>query len=100
MYDTLDALLNHYKLLGPTNNATKTKVLFHPAQPLTATAPNIGITQYRPSTIENFPYLGSYRPTSRSRQTKMSKFNTGSDVRALGRLPPSHESARTISAAP
>ena len=41
LQNTLDAFSEAYKLLGLTVNVTKTKVLFQPAQPLTATAPNI-----------------------------------------------------------
>ena len=50
LQNTLDAFSEAYQLLGPTVNVTKTKVLFQPAQPLTATAPNIDIegTKRRP----------------------------------------------------
>ena len=78
LQNTLDAFSQAYKLLGLTVNVTKTKVLFQPAQPLTATAPNIEGTTLE--NVDRFPYLGA---TSRSRQTSMSKFNTGSDVRAF-----------------
>ena len=43
LQNTLDAFSEAYQLLGITVNVTKTKVLFQPAQPLTATAPNIDI---------------------------------------------------------
>ena len=39
---------------------TKTKVLFQPAQPLTATAPNIEIEGTTLENVDRFPYLGSY----------------------------------------
>ena len=43
LQNTLDAFSEAYQLLGLTVNVTKTKVIFQPAQPLTATAPNIDI---------------------------------------------------------
>ena len=52
---------------------TKTKVIFQPAQPLTATAPNIGIEG---TTLEKSTTFHTWVATSRSRQTSMSKFNT------------------------
>ena len=61
LQNTLDAFSDAYKLLGLTVKVTKTKVHFQPAQPLTVTAPKIDIEG----------------TTSRSRQTSMSKFNTG-----------------------
>ena len=80
LQNTLDAFSQAYKLLGLTVNVTKTKVIFQPAQPLTATAPNIDIEGTTLENVDRLPCLGS---TSRSRQTSMSKFNTGSDVRAF-----------------
>ena len=76
LQNTLDAFSEAYKLLGLTVNVTKTKVIFQPAQPLTATAPNIDIEVTTLENVDHFAYMGS-----RSRQTSMSKFNTGSDVR-------------------
>ena len=69
--NTLDAFSEAYKLVGLTVNVTKTNVLFQPAQPLTATAPNIDIQGTTLENVDHFAYLG----TSRSRQTSMSKFN-------------------------
>ena len=74
---TLDAFSEAYKLLGPTVNVTMTNVIFQPAQPLTATAPNIDIECTKLDNVDHFA------ATSRSRQTSMSKFNTGSDVHAF-----------------
>ena len=50
--NTLDGFSEAYKLLGLTVNVTKTKVIFQPAQPLTATAPHIDGT-----TLENVDHL-------------------------------------------
>ena len=72
LQNTLDAFSEAYKLLGLTVNVTKTKVIFKPVQPLTATAPNIDIEVTTLENVDHFAYLGS----SRSRQTSMSKFNT------------------------
>ena len=41
LQNTLDAFSEAYKLLGLTVNVARTTILFQPAQPLTATAPNI-----------------------------------------------------------
>ena len=60
LQNTLDAFSQAYKLLGLTVNVTKTKVIFQPAQPLTATAPNIDIEGTTLENIDRFPYLGSY----------------------------------------
>ena len=46
--------------LFSTVNVTKTKVLFQPAQPLTATAPNIDIEGTTLENVTHFAYLGSY----------------------------------------
>ena len=43
---------------------TKTKVIFQPAQPLTATAPNIDIEGTTLENVDRFPYLGSYLSNS------------------------------------
>ena len=80
LQNTLDAFSEAYKLLGLTVNVTKTKVIFQPAQPLTATAPNIDIEG---TTLEKSTTLPTWVATSRSRQTSMSKFNIWSDVRAF-----------------
>ena len=60
LQNSLDAFSQAYKLLGLTVNVTKTKVLFQPAQPLTATAPNIDIEGTTLENVDRFPYLGSY----------------------------------------
>ena len=60
LQNTLDAFSQAYKLLGLTVNVTKTKVIFQPAQPLTATAPNIDIEGTTLENVDRFPYLGSY----------------------------------------
>ena len=60
LQNTLDAFSQAYKLLGLTVNMTKTKVIFHQAQPLTATAPNIYIECTMLENVDRFPYLGSY----------------------------------------
>ena len=83
LQNTLDAFSEAYKLLGLTVNVTKTKVLFQPAQPLTATAPNIDIMTLKALHWKTSTTLHTWVATSRSRQTSMSKFNTGSDVRAF-----------------
>ena len=80
LQNTLDAFSQAYKLLGLTVNVIKTKVIFQPAQPLTATAPTL--------TLKVLPWITSiafhtWVATSRTRKTSMSKFNTGSDVRAF-----------------
>ena len=80
LQNTLDACFQAYNLLGLTVNVTKTKVLFQPAQPLTATDPNIDMKVLRWKTSIDFH---TWVATSRSRQTSISKFNTGSDVRAF-----------------
>ena len=67
LQNTLDAFSEAYQLLGLTVNVTKTKVLFQPAQPLTATAPNIDIEGTILENVDHFAYLA----TSRSRQTSM-----------------------------
>ena len=54
LQNTLDAFSEAYKLLGLTVNVTKTKVIFQPAQPLTATAPNIDIEG---TTLENVDHF-------------------------------------------
>ena len=59
LQNTLDAFSEAYKLLGLTVNVTKTKVLFQPAQPLTATAPNIDIEGATLENVDHFAYLGS-----------------------------------------
>ena len=64
LQNTLDAFSQAYKLLGLTVNVTKTKVLFQPAQPLTATAPNIGIEGTTLENVDRFQYLGSYLSNS------------------------------------
>ena len=79
LQNTIDAFSEAYILLGLTVNVSKTKVIFQPAQPLTATAPNIDIEGTTLENVDHFAYVA----TSRSRQTSMSKFNTGSDVRAF-----------------
>ena len=79
LQNTLDAFSEAYTLLGLTVKVTKTNVIFQSAQPLTATAPNIDIEGTTLENVDHFAYLG----TSRSRQTSLSKFNTGSDVRAF-----------------
>ena len=56
LQDTLDAFSEAYKLLGLTVNVTKTKVLFQPAQPLTATAPHIDIEG---TTLENVDHFAN-----------------------------------------
>ena len=60
LQNTLDAFSQAYKLLGLTVNVTKTKVLFQPARPLTATAPNIDIEGTTLENVDRFPHLGSY----------------------------------------
>ena len=60
LQNTLDAFSEAYKLLGLTVNVTKTKVLFQPAHPLTATAPNIDIEGATLENVDHFAYLGSY----------------------------------------
>ena len=60
LQNTLDAFSEAYKLLGLTVNATKTTVIFQPAQPLTATAPTIDIEGTTLENVEHFAYLGSY----------------------------------------
>ena len=57
LQNTLDAFSEAYKLLGLTVNVTKTKVLFQPAQPLTATAPNIDIEGATLENVDHFAYL-------------------------------------------
>ena len=59
LQNTLDAFSEAYKLLGLTVNVTKTKVLFQPAHPLTATAPNIDIEGATLENVDHFAYLGS-----------------------------------------
>ena len=59
LQNTLDAFSEAYKLLGLTVNVTKTKVLFQPAQPLTATAPNMDIEGTTLENVDHFAYLGS-----------------------------------------
>ena len=48
------------RALGLTVNVTKTKVIFQPAQPLTATAPTIDIEGTTLENVDHFAYLGSY----------------------------------------
>ena len=72
LQNTLDAFSEAYQLLGLTVNVTKTKVLFQPARPLTATAPNIDIEGTILENVDHFAYRVA---TFRSRQTSMSKFN-------------------------
>ena len=67
LHNTLATFAEAHQLLGLSINATKTKVIFQPAHPLTATAPNNDTE-------------GTRVATSR-RQTSMSKFNTGADAR-------------------
>ena len=57
LQNTLDAFSQAYKLLGLTVNVTKTKVLFQPAQPLTATAPKFDIEGTTLENVDHFPYL-------------------------------------------
>ena len=57
LQNTLDAFSEAYKLLGLTVNVTKTKVIFQPAQPLTATAPNIDIEGTTLENVDHFAYL-------------------------------------------
>ena len=59
LQNTLDAFSQAYKRLGLTVNVTKTKLLFQPAQPLTATAPNIDIEGTTLENVDRFPYLGN-----------------------------------------
>ena len=59
LQNTLDALCEAYKPLGITVNVTKTKVIFQPAQPLTATAPTIDIEGTTLENVDHFAYLGS-----------------------------------------
>ena len=59
LQNTLDAFSQAYNLLGLTVNVTKTKVIFQPAPPLTATAPNIDIEGTTLENVDRFPYLGS-----------------------------------------
>ena len=60
LQNTLDAFSEAYTLLSLTVNVTKTKVIFQPAQPLTATAPNIEIEGTTLENVDHFAYLGSY----------------------------------------
>ena len=60
LQNTIDAFSEAYKLLGLTVNVKKTKVLFQPAQLLTATAPNIDIEGTTLENVDHFAYLGSY----------------------------------------
>ena len=60
LQNTIDAFSQAYKLLGLTVNVTKTKVIFQPAQPLTATSPNIDIEGTTLENVDRSPYLGSY----------------------------------------
>ena len=80
LQNTLDAFSQAYQLLGLTVNATKTKVLFQPAQPLTATAPNIDIEGTTLENVDRFPYLGSYLSKSANIDVEI---QPGSDVRAF-----------------
>ena len=78
LQNTIDALSEAYKLLGLTVNVTKTKVIFQPAQPLKR--------QLQTLTLKvGAYYAGKRRPLCIHgyRQTSMSKFNTGSDVRTF-----------------
>ena len=59
LQNTIDAFSEAYKLLGITVNVTKTKVIFQPAQPLTATAPTIDIEGTTLENVDHFAYLGS-----------------------------------------
>ena len=47
LQNTIDAFSESYKLLGLTVNVKKTKVIFQPAQQLTATAPNMTLKVLR-----------------------------------------------------
>ena len=80
LQNTLDAFSEAYKRLGLIVNVTKTKVIFQPAQPLTATTPKIVIEGTSLENVDRFAYLGSYLSKS---ATSISKCNTGSDVRAF-----------------
>ena len=60
LQNTIVAFSEEYKLLGVTINVTKTKVIFQPAQPLTATASNIDIEGTTLENLDRFAYLGSY----------------------------------------
>ena len=71
LQNTLDAFSEAYKLLGLTVNVTKTKVLFQPAQPLTATAPNIDIEGTTLKNVNHFAYLGSYLSKSANIDVKI-----------------------------
>ena len=55
--NTLHAFSEAYKLFGLTVNVTKTNILFQPAQPLTATAPNIDIEGTTLENVDHFAYL-------------------------------------------
>ena len=59
LQNTLDAFSEAHKLLGLTVNVTKTTVMFQPAQPLAATAPNIGIEGTMLQNVDHFAYLCS-----------------------------------------
>ena len=58
LQNTLDAFSEAYKLLGLTVNVTKTKVIFLPAQPLRATAPNMDIEGTTLENVDHFACLG------------------------------------------
>ena len=60
LQNTLDAFSEAYKRLGLTVNVTKTKVIFQPAQPLTATAPTIDSEGTTLENVDHFAYRGSY----------------------------------------
>ena len=64
LQSTLDAFSEAYQLLSLTVNVTKTTVIIQPAQPLTATAPNIDIEGTILENVDHFAYLCSYLSTS------------------------------------
>ena len=59
LQNTLDAFSEAYKRLGLTVNVTKTKVIFQPAQPLTATAPTIDSEGTTLENVDHFAYRGA-----------------------------------------
>ena len=76
LHNTLDA----FKLLGLTVNVTRSTVLFQTSATTNCDSSkhSLKVLHWKTSTT-----LPTWVATSRSRQTSMSKFNTGSDVRAF-----------------
>ena len=59
-YRTPLMLFLKHILLGLTGNVTKIKVIFQPAQPIAAKAPNTDIEGTTLENVDHFAYLGSY----------------------------------------